>query len=87
MVAMKCVAVLVFPGAVKNGDTAFELAHGMNIYDFMNKIYTPEYGRVKATTENLVQEVGLRQRRCEFAHDYDRAAQLAAKRFHLVPLG
>ena len=35
--------------------------------------YTPEYGRVKATTENLVQEVGLRQRRCEFAHDYDRA--------------
>ena len=41
MVAMKCVAVLVFPDAVKNGDTAFELAHGMNIYDFMYKI-TPQ---------------------------------------------
>ena len=68
-----CSSVLVFPDAVKNGDTAFELAHGMNIYDFMYKIYTPEYGRVKATKENLVQEVGLRQRRYEFAHDYDRA--------------
>ena len=68
-----CSSVLVFPDAVKNGDTAFELAHGMNIYDYMYKIDTPEYGRAKATKENLVQEVGLRQRRCEFAHDYDRA--------------
>jgi len=65
-------SVLVFPYAVKNGDIAFKLSHGMNI-DYMNKIDTPEYGRVKATAENLVQEVGLRQRRCEFAHDYDRA--------------
>ena len=53
--------MLVFPEAVKNGVTAFELAHGINIYDYMNKIDTLEYGRVKATTENLVQEVGLRQ--------------------------
>ena len=45
----------------------------MNIYDYMYKIDTPEYGRVKATTENLVQEVGLRQKRCEFAHDHYRA--------------
>ena len=56
-------SVLVFPHVVKDGDTAFKLAHSMNIYDYMNKIDTPEYGRVKATTENLVQEV----------HDYDRA--------------
>ena len=66
-------SVLVFPHAVKDGDTAFKLAHGKNIYDYMNKIDTPENGRVKATTENLVQEVGLRQRRWEFAHDNDRA--------------
>ena len=66
-------SMLVFPEAVKNGDTAFKLPHGINIYDYMNKIDTLEYGRVKATTENLVQEVGLRQRRCEFAHNYDRA--------------
>ena len=46
--------MLVFP-------EAFKLAHGINIYDYMNKIDTLEYGRVKATTENLVQEVGLRQ--------------------------
>ena len=55
------------------GSAAFKLAHGINIYDYMNKIDTLEYGRVKATTKNLVQEVGLRQRRCEFAHNYDRA--------------
>ena len=47
-------SMLVFP-------EAFKLAHGINIYDYMNKIDTLEYGRVKATTENLVQEVGLRQ--------------------------
>ena len=39
----------------------------------MNKIRTPEYDRVKATTENLIQEVGSRQKSCELAHDYDRA--------------
>ena len=65
-------SMLVFPDAVKNGDTAL-LAHGMTIYDYMYKIDTPEYDRVKATTENLVQEVGSRQKRCELAHDYDRA--------------
>ena len=57
-----CSSVLVFPDAVENGDTAFELANGMNIYDYMYKSDTPEYDRVKATTENLVQEVGLRQK-------------------------
>ena len=56
-----CSSVLGFPDVVKYGDTVFELAHGMNIYDYMYKIDTPEYGRVKATTENLVQEVGLRK--------------------------
>ena len=39
----------------------------------MYKIDTPEYGRGKTTTENLIQKVGLRQRSSEFAHDYDRA--------------
>ena len=43
-----CSSGLVFPDAVKNGDTAFELAHGMNIYNYMYKIDTPENGRVKA---------------------------------------
>ena len=66
-------SMLVFPEGVKNGDTAFKLAHGINIYHYMNKIDTVEYDLIKATTENLVQEVGLRQRRCEFAHNYDRA--------------
>ena len=32
------------------GSAAFKLAHGINIYDYMNKIDTLEYGRVKATT-------------------------------------
>ena len=39
----------------------------------MYKIDTPEYGRGKTLTENLIQKVGLRQRRSEFAHDHDRA--------------
>ena len=65
-------SMFVFPDAIKNGDTAL-LAHGMTIYDYMYKIDTPEYDRVKATTENLVQEVGSRQKMCELAHYYDRA--------------
>ena len=65
-------SMFVFPDAVKNGDTAL-LAHGMTIYDYMYKIDTREYDRVKVTTENLVQEVGSRQNRCQLAHDYDRA--------------
>ena len=43
----------------------------MTIYDYIYKIHTPEYGRVKAAKENLTQEVGSRQKRCELAHDYD----------------
>ena len=60
------------PDAVKSGDTAL-LAQGMTIYDYMYKIETPEYDRAKVTTENLVQEVGSRPKRCQLAHDYDRA--------------
>ena len=37
------------------------------------KIETPEYDRARVTTENLVQEVGSRPKRCQLAHDYDRA--------------
>ena len=42
-------------------------------HDYMYEIDTPEYGRGKATKENLIQKVGLRQRRSEFANDFDRA--------------
>lgn len=72
-------SMLVFPEAVKNGDTAFELAHGMNIYDYMYKVDTLEYVPGKATTDNLVPDLGSRQRRCEFAHNYDRAMNMLSQ--------
>lgn len=89
-------SMLVFPEAVKNGDAAFEPAHGMNIYDYLYKVDTPEYVPGKATTENLVGDLGSQKRKCEFAHNYDHAMNMLsqlellsseAKRFHLVPLG
>ena len=72
-------SMLVFPDAVKNGVTAFELAHGMNIYDYMYKVDTLEYVPGKATTNNLVRDLGSQQRRCEFAHNYDRAMNMLSQ--------
>ena len=61
------------------------------LYDYMYKIDTPEYGRGKATTENLIQKVVLRQVGANshmiMTELWTGAAQFAAKRFHLVPLG
>ena len=63
----------------------------MTVYHYMYKIHTPEYGSVKATRENLIQEVGSWQKKGANSHmiitELSGTAQFAAKRFHLVPLG
>lgn len=85
-------AMLGLPEAIKHGgDTAFELAHGMNLYDYMYKVEELEYSSNKTNLGVVASEMGTKQRRREFADNYDRAiarvTQCAAKRVHRVPLG
>ena len=72
-------AMLAFPEAVKNGDTAFELAHGMNIYDYMYKVQDVEYFSDKNKLGNIAQGIGTQQRRCEFADNYDHAMNMLSQ--------
>ncbi|RMX44590.1 hypothetical protein pdam_00002715 [Pocillopora damicornis] len=74
-------AMLAFPEAVKDGgDTAFELAHGMNLYDYMYRAEELEYS-ASTKSEDMASDMGTKQRRSEFAHSYDRAMIERAKLF------
>ena len=48
-------AMLAFPEAIKNGDRAFELAHGMKTYGYMHKVQELEYCPNKRKPENVTQ--------------------------------
>ena len=84
--------MLAFPAAVKDGgDTAFELAHAMNLYDYMYRAEEMEYS-APTKSEDKASDMGTKQRRSEFAHSYDRAVpdgvgQRAANFVYSVPLG
>ena len=72
-------AMLAFPEAVKDGgDTAFELAHGMNLYDHMNRAEELEYS-APTKSEDMASDMGTKQRRSEFAHSYDRAMSMLSQ--------
>ena len=76
-------AMLAIPEAIKRGgDTAFELAHGMNLYDYMYKVGELEYSLDKMKPENPASEMGTKQRqqrRSEFAHNYDHAMNMLSQ--------
>ena len=75
-------AMLAFPEAIKNdenGDTAFELAHGMNIYDYMYKVQELQYGLDKTKPVNVAQGMGTKQRRWAFANNYDDAMNMLSQ--------
>ena len=90
-------AMLGLPEAIKHGgDTAFELVHGMNLYDYMYKVEEMQYCTDKRKLGDVVSEMGTKERRHEFADNYDRGhehvvstriTQCAAKRVHCVLLG
>lgn len=71
-------AMLAFPEAVKYGDTAFERAHGMNLYDYMYRAGKLEYS-VPTKSENMASDMGTNQRRLEFAQNYDRAMSMLSQ--------
>ena len=72
-------AMLAFPKAVKDGgDTAFELAHGMNLYDYMYRAEELEYSS-PTKSEDMASDMGTKQRRSEFAHNYDRAMSMLSQ--------
>ena len=73
-------AMLAFPEAVKHGDdTAFELAHGMNIYEYMYKVDELEYSPKNTTPKNVASEMGAKRKRLEFANNYDRAMNMLSQ--------
>ena len=72
-------AMLAFPEAIKNGDGAFELAHGMNTYEYMNKVQELEYCPNKRKPENVAQGMGTPQGRCDFADNYDQAMNMLSQ--------
>ena len=72
-------AMLAFPQAVKDdGDTAFEIAHGMNLYDYMYRAEELEYSS-PTKSEDMASDMGTKQRRSEFAHNYDRAMSMLSQ--------
>ena len=75
-------AMLAFPEEIKNGDTdhtAFELAHGMNFYDYMYKVQELEYCPDKAKPGNVAHGMGTKQRRREFADNYHHAVSMLSQ--------
>ena len=72
-------AMLAFPETIKNGDSAFELAHGMSMYDYMYKVQEIEYCPDKTKPGNTPQDMGTRPRRCEFLNNYDHAMNMLSQ--------
>ena len=72
-------AMLAFPQAVKDGgDTAFERAHGMNLYDYIYRAEELEYSS-PTKSEGMASDMGTKQRRSEFAQSYDRAISMLSQ--------
>ena len=66
-------AMLAFREAVKDsGGTAFERAHGLNLYDYMYRAEEMEYF-APTRSGDMASDMGMKQRRSEFAHNYNRA--------------
>ena len=66
-------AMLAFREAVKDsGSTAFERAHGLNLYDYMYRAEEMEYF-APTRSGDMASDTGMKQRRSEFAHNYNRA--------------
>ena len=73
-------AMLGLPKAIKHGgDTAFELAHGMNLNDYMYKVEELEYSSDKTKLGDAASEMGTKERRREFADNYDRAMNMLSQ--------
>ena len=73
-------AMLALPEAIKHGgDTAFEIAHGMNLYDYMYKVESLEYSANETKPRDAASEMGSKQRRREFADNYDRAMNMLSQ--------
>lgn len=73
-------AMLGLPEAIKHGgNTAFELVHGMNLYDYMYKVEELEYCTDKRKLGDVVSEMGTKERRREFADNYDRAMNMLSQ--------
>ena len=74
------ISMLGLPEAIKHGgDTAFELAHGMNIYDYMYKVEELEYSTDKTKPGDLASVMGTKERRRQFANNYDRAMTMLSQ--------
>lgn len=71
--------MLAFPEAIKNGDRAFERAHGMNTYGYMHKVQELEYCPNKRKPENAAQRMGTPQGRYDFAANYDQAMNMLSQ--------
>ena len=66
-------AMLAFPEAVKgSGETAFERAHGLNLYDYMYRAEELEYF-APTRSGDMASNMVTKQRRSEFAHNYNHA--------------
>lgn len=72
-------AMLDFPEAVKTGNTAFELAHGMNLFDYMFKVQSSEYCTGKLKSVNVMGGMGSSQRRRELAENYNHAMPILSQ--------
>ena len=73
-------AMLALPDAIKHGgDTAFEIAHGMNPYDYMFKVEGLEYSANETKPRNVASEMGTKERRREFAANYERAMNMVTQ--------
>ncbi|CAH3104442.1 unnamed protein product [Pocillopora meandrina] len=66
-------AMLAFRKAVKDsGGTAFERAYGLNLYDYIYRAEEMEYF-APTRSGDMVSDMGMKQRRSEFVHNYNRA--------------
>ena len=57
----------------------FELAHGMNLYDYIYKVEEMEYSTDKSKLGDVVSEMGTKERRRDFADNYDRAMNMISQ--------
>ena len=77
-------AMLALPEVIKHGGDgaghgAFEITHGMSLYDYMFKVEELEYSPDKTKTGNPASEMGTKQRRSEFANNYDHAMNMLSQ--------
>ena len=57
----------------------FELAHGLNLYDYIYKVEEMEYSTDKTKLEDVVSEMGTKERRREFADNYDQVMNMISQ--------